>query len=348
MVGSSQRTESIQKFILDNVSFHPADIVKVVAQKFAISRQAAARHLKKLTNLGHIEIEGNTSGRIYRLSKGRITEYTYALKNKPRVESVWNKDVLPLLQSSPDNVLGLWKFCFTEIFVNRMAHSKGNTLKVKIIQKKSQSTIDIADDGIGIFHSIKQRLKLSNDKDAAVELANRTMPITPKGNADMNILLSAQMTDSFSIHSRRIVLSHQADLDWDWTLDRSDEEISGTLICMIIRNDTTRTMEQVISRYNIHEQETSPKTCVPIKFMDYSVDALFSRSIARRVLSGVDKFKIAVLDFFGVKEIGPAFADQIFRVFSSKHPNIQLRYINANKQVEAIIQEAKKYSSRTV
>ena len=43
--------------------------------------------------------------------------------------------------------------------------------------------------------------------------------------------------------------------------------------------------------------------------------------------------------------IGAAFADQIFRVFPFEHPEIQLLHCNANKQVEAVIQEAKANSA---
>jgi STAS-like domain of unknown function (DUF4325) len=347
MEGCNQRTKIIRKFILDNVSFHPNDIVKVVAQKFAISRQAAARHLKKLTTQGDIEIEGNTSGRIYRPSKGRIIENTYAVADMPKTELVWKKDILPLLQSLPDNVLGLWKYCFTEIFSNGIDHSDGKTLNVQIIQQKSQTTINIKDDGIGIFRSIKEKRKLSDDEDAALKLSKSRIPIKSNGHVRANILLSSRMTDHFTVISKRVVLTHQDGIDWDWTLDRSDDEIPGTLICMIINNDTEKTFEQTIRKCKASAKDASAKTCIPVRLMDYSAEALYSRSQARRVLDRVDRFKVAILDFFGVKKIGPAFADQIFRVFSSKHPDIRLLYTNANKQVEAVIQEAKDYLTET-
>jgi len=347
MEGCNQRTTIIRKFILDNVSVHPTDIVKVVAQKFAISRQAAARHLKKLTDQGDIETEGNTSGRIYRPSKGRITQYIYLVNDLPRAEVVWEKDILPLLQSLPDHIIELWEYCFTEVFTNGVAHSKGKSLNVRIIQQKLQTTINILDDGIGIFQNIKEKSQLDTDEYAALELTNGTISIIPGKNVKANILLSAQMTDHFTIISKRVVLAHQYGIDWDWTLDRSNDEISGTLICMIINNDTVRTCKQTIKDCMAEGKNDFAKTCIPVKLVDYSAETLFSRAQARRVLARVDKFKIAILDFYGVQEIGPAFADQIFRVFSSNHPDIQLFYTNANKQVEDIIQEAREYSAGT-
>lgn len=53
-----------------------------------------------------------------------------------------------------------------------------------------------------------------------------------------------------------------------------------------------------------------------------------------------ERFDEALLDFKGVRSIGPAFADEIFRVFAAAHPNVQLIAINANEQVTAMIRRA--------
>ncbi|MGH7495572.1 MAG: STAS-like domain-containing protein [bacterium] len=42
----------------------------------------------------------------------------------------------------------------------------------------------------------------------------------------------------------------------------------------------------------------------------------------------------------GLNSIGPAFADEIFRVFTQQHPNLVLRYANANKEVRKMIMRA--------
>lgn len=341
MEGCSQKTKIIRQFILDNVSFHPNDIVKVVAQRFAISRQAAARHLKKLATQGDIETEGNTSGRTYRPSKGRIVEFNYAIDEKLLGQNIWKADIQPLLQTLPDNVVELWKYCFEEICANGINHSGAENISVKIIQQKSQSTISVSDDGEGIFHNIKEKLGLESDEEAALELSSGKWSTISGSLTKPNLFLSSRMADHFTIHSKRVMLVHSQDVAWDWTLDRSEEDISGTLISMIIGNDTQRTVNEISADCGASYQNALAKTCIPIRLVDYSYEALFSRSQARRILARVDKFKIAILDFFGIKEIGPAFADQIFRVFSSEHPEIELLYTNANKEVESIIQEAR-------
>ncbi len=62
-----------------------------------------------------------------------------------------------------------------------------------------------------------------------------------------------------------------------------------------------------------------------------------SRSQARRVLHGLEKFKLIVFDFDKVPMIGQAFADEIFRVFHNKHPDIKLESINTNEAVQFMI-----------
>jgi len=71
--------------------------------------------------------------------------------------------------------------------------------------------------------------------------------------------------------------------------------------------------------------------------MEHEGESLLSRSQAKRLISRFDRFLEVVLDFDGVKQIGQAFADQIFRVFRNKHPNVRLRIINTTKDVSNMI-----------
>src|SRR3989304_5421841 len=66
-----------------------------------------------------------------------------------------------------------------------------------------------------------------------------------------------------------------------------------------------------------------------------------SRSQARRVLSGLEKFKIIVFDFDKVPVAGQAFADEIFRVFHNKHPHITLDAVNMNEGGKFMVERAR-------
>ena len=51
---------------------------------------------------------------------------------------------------------------------------------------------------------------------------------------------------------------------------------------------------------------------------------LVSRSQAKRLTAGLEKFNTVILDFEGVSIIGQGFADQIFRVFALSQPDLNL------------------------
>lgn len=48
-----------------------------------------------------------------------------------------------------------------------------------------------------------------------------------------------------------------------------------------------------------------------------------------------------ILDFEGVKGVGQGFDDEIFRVYSNNHPQINFKYINENKSVKMMIERCK-------
>ena len=46
------------------------------------------------------------------------------------------------------------------------------------------------------------------------------------------------------------------------------------------------------------------------------------------------------LDFDGIDEIGQAFADELFRVFATDHPNVRLIPINTSPGVAKMVRRA--------
>ncbi len=62
-----------------------------------------------------------------------------------------------------------------------------------------------------------------------------------------------------------------------------------------------------------------------------------SRSEAKRLVSGLDKFKEIVLDFKDVNSIGQGFADELFRVFMTANSGIRMHIRNAGEPVRIIL-----------
>ena len=81
------------------------------------------------------------------------------------------------------------------------------------------------------------------------------------------------------------------------------------------------------------------KTRIVIKLFD-SGERFISRSEAKRVLQGLERFKEVTLDFRGVTEIGQGFADETFRVWPSTHPEIRVVPVNMCPAVEFMVKRA--------
>ena len=67
-----------------------------------------------------------------------------------------------------------------------------------------------------------------------------------------------------------------------------------------------------------------------------------SRSQARRLLFGLEKFKKIIFDFDRVPNVGQAFADEIFRVFQGRHPEISIEPVNMNETVRFMVARVEK------
>jgi anti-anti-sigma regulatory factor len=55
------------------------------------------------------------------------------------------------------------------------------------------------------------------------------------------------------------------------------------------------------------------------------------------VVERATQFRTVVLDFDGVALVGQAFADEIFRVFATAHPETRLHRVNTSPEVESLL-----------
>jgi hypothetical protein len=148
------------------------------------------------------------------------------------------------------------------------------------------------------------------------------------------------MFDRFVIASGEVYYSHDFDEKEDWIL-QADSAHGGTLVRMALHNHTARTVKKVFDKFTSDDDYGFTKTVVPVKLMRYGDDNLVSRSQAKRLLTRFDRFKVVVLDFTGVASVGQAFADEVFRVFRLKHPEVEIVAIHTASEVKRMIFRAK-------
>ena len=105
---------------------------------------------------------------------------------------------------------------------------------------------------------------------------------------------------------------------------------------------TERTTKEIFDEYT-SDDFVFNKTKITVHLAkDYLGYDFVSRSLAKRILMNVEKFEIIVLDFENVDNIGQGFADEVFRVFKNKNPDITIVPVNMNEEIEFMINRAMK------
>lgn len=66
-----------------------------------------------------------------------------------------------------------------------------------------------------------------------------------------------------------------------------------------------------------------------------------SRSQAKRLYFGLERFEKVILDFSGVSEMGQGFAHELFCVYARKHPEVEIQCINENSDIRKMINHVK-------
>ncbi len=333
------RGEAIRRFIIENVEKHPSDIAKITAAKFAVTRQAINKHVQKLVSEKALVQEGKTRRQSYALTPLLSWEKEYPIVKGLTEDRPWSQDIVPSLGSIPENVKSIWHYGFTEMFNNAIDHSEGTEITVEFEKTAYATTISIFDDGVGIFKKIQRAAGLLNERHAVLELAKGKFTTDPKNHSGEGIFFTSRMFDDFQILSGSVYFSHKFAKSEDWILEQP-KETEGTMVTMTLNNHTSRTTKKVFDTYSEGEDYGFTKTIVPVKLTEYGDDNLVSRSQAKRLLVRIDRFKTVVLDFSGVASIGQAFADEIFRVFASQHPEVEIIDIKANADVKRMITRA--------
>jgi len=336
-----EQSKMIRDFILNNIEEHPRDITSFAADKFGLTRNAILWHINNLIERDLISANGATKDRYYGLNPISSDTFTTNISDNLEEDQLWLHIIRPNLKKLPDNVLRICEYGLSEMINNAIEHSEGNTLTLKINQYATKATFSVIDDGIGIFRKIQRDCDLNDPRHSILELAKGKLTTDPENHSGEGIFFTSRMFDRFIIISKGLYFSHN-EPDEDWLLEH-DIEINGTSVQMSIRTNLDREINDIFDAYaSDHQDYGFTRTHVPLSLATYGDENLISRSQARRLLSRFRDFSEVLLDFDGVKTIGQAFSDEIFRVFARNNPDVGLVAINTNKQIDKMISRAQK------
>ena len=329
----------IKDYICDLVfSNQSLALSKTVSEQFGISRQAAQKQIRKLIDAGILTISGTTNAATYKLAFLVNESQAFVLSPELDEDTIWRSFVRPKLADIPRNIISICQYGFTEMFNNVIDHSEGKSAYVTVQRSAYHVEISVMDDGIGIFRKIRRDFGLDDERHAILELSKGKLTSDPSRHSGEGIFFTSRMFDRFAILSGNQFFSHTVEHD-DWLLD-ADSERQGTSVFMEIRLSTKRNSQEIFEEYATIDHPGFYKTHVPVALAQYGDENMVSRSQAKRVLVRVEKFTEVILDFKGVSEVGQAFVDEIFRVFTKAHPNVHLFYVNTNESIEWMIRRA--------
>ncbi|MEA3494268.1 MAG: DUF4325 domain-containing protein [Candidatus Margulisiibacteriota bacterium] len=248
----------------------------------------------------------------------------------------------PLLKNLPENIRNIFTYAFSEMLNNAIEHSTSVRIGVEVAIQGGALSFVVKDSGIGVFRNVKKKRKLKSEFEAIQDLMKGKTTTMPKSHSGEGIFFTSKVGDVFILDS----FGHQLTVNNkipDVFVRKTKKIKRGTKVSFKIDVDQVRHLNDVFKQYTNQAKDSDygfDKTMIQVKLYTLG-GAHISRSQARRVLSGLEKFKVIVFDFNKVPLVGQAFADEIFRVFHNRHPNIRLETENMNEGVKFMVDRSR-------
>lgn len=338
-LGRTQRARAIRTQLLNLVRSGRVDFVAEVADQFTVSRQTIHGHLKWLVDQGMLTASGSTRARIYALGPNQFLQAGYDLGGIDE-QTLYQRDFASIFDDLPENIGEICHYGFTEMINNAIDHSAGERALITVERDSESIFIAIDDDGEGIFERIARLMDLPDPRASLLELSKGKLTTDPDHHTGEGIFFTSRAFDRFSIISGELTFDHDHSKRTD-VLHHRVGGSPGTLVGMEIELDSRRTLGEVFDQFSSGPDEYRfERTVVPVRLAIYEGERLISRSQAKRLLNRIERFRHVVFDFADVTSIGQAFADEVFRVFQNRHPDIQLVPENMSTDVEKMVKRA--------
>jgi len=329
--------KTTRQAILDYIENNGSATGPERADFLGVTRQAVNPHLRRLLADSKIVKTGSTRAARYfpfeSAGPARTLKRKLALGGLDESVVYEHIAIALTLSQLPDSVESIVHYAFTEVLNNAIDHSMSEPCTVDVRLDAAKMAFTVRDAGIGVFYSIAEKFGLQNEHDAMIELIKGKTTTQPHAHSGEGIFFVSRAADRFSLRSHRLQI--------EWDNRRADVFVSeprflkGTLASFEVDINSRTRLENVFAEYAPEAYDFQfRKTRVLVKLLrqDY-----VSRSEAKRLLHNLDKFSEIELDMRDVQNVGQGFADEVFRVFASAHPEIVIRSVNAGDAVTAVI-----------
>ena len=340
---------NIRNLILKKIKGQGEITVSEITKETGFSRAYVFRFFQELVESGKLVKIGHANRSRYVLAVSKfikkakipIRSFSRIFENKNLQEDrVFNliKSETGILDGIKDNVAHILEYAFTEMLNNAIEHSGSS--KIKVIMKRDDKTVrfDVVDWGVGIFEKIIHSRHLSSVDEAIQDLLKGKQTTDPETHSGEGIFFTRRIADTFSIRSSAKKLFFNNIIN-DFTVV-TIKPVFGTRVMFSMVEDSKKELRDIFNQYTEGSFEFGA-TEMTVRLYEKGMSTFISRSQARRILYGLDKFKKIILDFDKVKAIGQGFADEIFRVWQANHSDIKIISKNTNQDIDFMIERGK-------
>lgn len=340
----TENQKKVMVYAEQNQHIKTTDIVALLQ----ISRQSAHSVLTKLVTDGKLVKIGTTSTSSYAIptyAANHLEIYPARFHKEYRTADLEEDTVFseienrwPFITQVSKNVLQILRYGFLEMLNNAIDHSQSVFVEIELSIKENQLNFIINDSGVGVFRNIRNQKGLQTELEAIQDVLKGKLTTAPDAHSGQGIFFTSKMADVFYLESFDYQLITDNLID-DIFLTPPKKTKKGTRVSFTIDLNSQRDINDIFKKYtNIGENSDYGFDRTDVKVKLYTQEGSYvSRSQARRILVGLDKFESIILDFKMIDGVGQAFADEIFRVFHKKHPNIEIITTNMNELVEFMV-----------
>jgi anti-sigma regulatory factor (Ser/Thr protein kinase) len=333
------QANTIRTFILKHVESSPQDIVAIAMKHFSVTRTTIHRHINILVKEGKLIKSGTNTHLRYYLSNSLNQIHKYEITKQLNEFDAYQQQFEPALKILPNSIEDICHYGFTEIFNNAIDHARANIIIASMVLSENRLTITIEDNGIGIFKNINDYLKLKDLKESVLHLSKGKLTTDPINHTGEGIFFSSRSFDSFQISANGLIY-YRDNKEQDWGLAHAKEKHVGSKVSMQISTESKNNLLKTFKAYQDDNNLEFDKTEVLVELSRLNQETLISRSQAKRVLMGLEKFNVITLDFKRVRLVGQGFADEVFRVYQQANPDKKITYVNASEEVEFMLKRS--------
>lgn len=324
-------------------TFKTADVVEQLEGK--ISRQYISALISQMVKEGLLLKGGSTSSAFYALPSNvdSIVETIKLRFERNRIEehAVFNKlrERYNFVRGLPENIQSILFYAFTEMLNNAIEHSKSENIEIEVRKEKSNLTFIVNDFGIGVFRNVMKQRALKSEIEAMQDLLKGKTTTQPHSHTGEGIFFTSKIADVFLLESFEYRLRVD-NLIKDVFFEELKPSKKGTRVVFTISNSSIKHLSDVFNKFVVNPGEPGfNKTEILVRLFTQGT-IYISRSQARRILFGLDKYESIVLDYDKVSTVGQAFADEIYRVFKNNFPNIKIESRNMIEPVKFMVERA--------